>query len=375
VYHHRLENALDRATANKEVVKRIMKLLFHFAKGVSYGLPIGGPAARLLAELVLNRVDRLLLANGITFCRFVDDYHLFANSKEEAHEHLVFLCDKLLDNEGLSLQKSKTQILSAAEFLSTVDFHEFKEGETEGEQVTRSFMSLHLHYDPYSETAEEDYDALRKELAKFDVVAMLSREVHKMRIDQPITKKLIRAVKHLSVPVQNAAAISLIENLPVLYPVFPTAMMVLRDIVSTLDARVQQRIFSGLRALVTDGSYILRVPTNMAFAVRVLKQDLSDETDEVLVRIYDTTTSKIVKRDVILSMVERGADYWLSDKRKHYGELTSWEKRALLIGSYVLGDEGAYWRTTIKTSLSPVDALIMSWAAEKKNRGDWRFPL
>lgn len=60
IYHHRLENALKKATTNSEAIKRIMKLLIIISDGVSYGLPVGGPAARILSELLLNRVDRLL---------------------------------------------------------------------------------------------------------------------------------------------------------------------------------------------------------------------------------------------------------------------------------------------------------------------------
>ena len=48
IYHHRLENALKTATQNGDACWRIMRLLNAFSKNVSYGLPVGGPAARLL---------------------------------------------------------------------------------------------------------------------------------------------------------------------------------------------------------------------------------------------------------------------------------------------------------------------------------------
>ncbi len=91
IYHHRLENALGRATQNKEAVRRIKVLLFRLAGETSYGLPVGGNAARLLAELVLNSSDRLLAARGVNFVRFVDDYYLFVESRQHAHAALVTL--------------------------------------------------------------------------------------------------------------------------------------------------------------------------------------------------------------------------------------------------------------------------------------------
>ncbi|MBK8286411.1 MAG: RNA-directed DNA polymerase [Ahniella sp.] len=106
IYHHRVENALKWLNVKPDVVKRIVEVLQVFSGTVSYGLPVGGPASRLLAEISLNSVDKLLRGEGIRFCRFVDDYRIFCDSKEEAYQRLIFLSEKLF-NEGLSLQKDQ----------------------------------------------------------------------------------------------------------------------------------------------------------------------------------------------------------------------------------------------------------------------------
>ena len=108
--HHRLENALGQLPGLEDARSRIMTILSYFSGNRSYGLPVGGPAARLLSELVLNQVDRLLLLNKVRFCKFADDYHIFTDSMEHAYDVLVFLSEKLLQNEGLTLQKSKLAI-------------------------------------------------------------------------------------------------------------------------------------------------------------------------------------------------------------------------------------------------------------------------
>jgi retron-type reverse transcriptase len=64
-------------------------------------LPVGGPAARLLSELLLNRVDRLLTSENIKFCRFVDDYVVYTHSREEAQSALIKLTQLLIKNKGL----------------------------------------------------------------------------------------------------------------------------------------------------------------------------------------------------------------------------------------------------------------------------------
>lgn len=225
IYHHRLENALKRATNNTETIRRIMALLKETSKGYSFGLPIGGPAARLLSELLLNRTDRLLLAHGISFCRYVDDYHIFASSREEAYASLVFLSDKLLENEGLSLQKSKTRIMTREEFLALSEFSDSKELDDPRETEAREFLSLRIRFDPYSPTAVEDYKELKKEINRFDVVGMLAREIGKSQVHQALTKRLIPAVRYLDLTVREEAVRSLLSSLPTLFPVFPNVML------------------------------------------------------------------------------------------------------------------------------------------------------
>ncbi|MFH0303413.1 RNA-directed DNA polymerase, partial [Bradyrhizobium sp. 31Argb] len=124
--HHRLENALKQIAGDTPYPKRIMQFLSNYSNTRSFGLPIGGPAARILSEITINQIDRLLIGNGIKFARFADDYHLFAGSREDAYRHLIFLSEKLFDNQGLSLQKSKTRIMTSGEFRATdlpLNFH------------------------------------------------------------------------------------------------------------------------------------------------------------------------------------------------------------------------------------------------------------
>ena len=118
VYHHRLENALIRCGIDENIKTRIMKILQMLSDNVSYGLPVGGNASRILAEVLLNSFDRILETKRYVFCRYVDDYILFADSREDAFRKLNYCAEFLLRNEGLGLQKSKTQVLTASEFIS-----------------------------------------------------------------------------------------------------------------------------------------------------------------------------------------------------------------------------------------------------------------
>jgi hypothetical protein len=275
VYHHRLENALDQLKVDGHIPNRIIALLKNFS-GTSYGLPIGGPAARLLSELLLNRTDRLLMAEGLQFCRFADDYHIFANSVADAYRGLTALSENLYRDEGLALQKSKTRLLTTKDFKSSSVFDDEEDGEA------RSFLALSLRYDPYSPTAKEDYDELKSQIQTFDVVAMLGRELRKSRVHAALTRKLVKSIGYLDPDPRNALVLTLLDNIEVLAPVFTTVMMVIREVCDTLEESVQARACERIRSLIIESHYLLQIDLNVAFALRVLRKRRSDESEALL---------------------------------------------------------------------------------------------
>ena len=101
----------------------------------------------------------------------------------------------------------------------------------------------------------EDYATLKSELTKFDIVGMLATEMQKSRISESLTKKLVHALKHISGQSRESAVVSLIDNLPILYPILPTVMMVLRDILPELAQETKETLFTELRNIL--GSQLL----------------------------------------------------------------------------------------------------------------------
>jgi Reverse transcriptase (RNA-dependent DNA polymerase) len=259
--HHRLENSLKQLHLPGDQPSKIMRFLTDFSGTNSYGIPIGGPAARILSELLLNQIDRLLRSEGITFCRFADDYHLFANNYEQAFRGLLFLSEKLLNNQGLQLQKSKTRIMSGQEFVSTNPLTEDDDEDAADSKIlaprqlkpdaqAKNLLSFSIRFDPYSPTARDDYQTLRKE-----------------------------------------------------------------------------------------------------------------------------TRSPMLRTDIILTMAKWRATYWLSDLKTNFRNLSPPERRAFIIASYVLTDEGSHWREFIKPKLSPLEILVRDWAAQKSQIKTWSVPI
>jgi hypothetical protein len=119
----------------------------------------------------------------------------------------------------------------------------------------------------------------------------------------------------------------------------------------------------------------MQVPVNLAYSVRVLAHDLSDEADEILSKVYSTTTSPVIRRDVILVMARRNADYWISDVRRRFGTMTEWERRAMGIASFILADEGDHWRRAVTRQMSPLCRAVVQWADERRRQPQWSIPV
>jgi Reverse transcriptase (RNA-dependent DNA polymerase) len=85
---------------------------------VSRGVPIGPHATHLLAELAFNSIDRALISEGLAFCRYVDDVHFFCKSEEDAQIALYKYAEILDDQQRLTLQDKKTEIVPADAYVT-----------------------------------------------------------------------------------------------------------------------------------------------------------------------------------------------------------------------------------------------------------------
>jgi Reverse transcriptase (RNA-dependent DNA polymerase) len=370
IYHHRVENALKWLNAKPDVVKRIVEVLQVFSDTVSYGLPVGGPASRLLAEISLNSVDKLLRGEGIRFCRFADDYRIFCDSKEEAYQRLIFLSEKLF-NEGLSLQKTKTRILTAKEFMDEskllMKFNQAEEGNvTEEEKLLR----IAIHFDPYSDTRVDDYEKLKEQVSQVDIAGILGRELEKTRIDPTITKQAISALLVIEPEQRKSILSSLLkpENLHTLAPVFSRLMTVLRGLYLDLDSATQDLVDGALIGLVEKGSHIIKIDLNLAYLVQVLRRRCSPQTETLFVKLFRSNSNPLVRREIILAWIAWRNNHSLTDLKKHFKALSKWERRAFIVGSYILTDEGKHWRKHNDDSFDPGEVVVREWFADRFNK-------
>lgn len=375
IYHHRLENALLRATSNTSSVKRIMTILNGISKNASYGLPVGGNASRILAEALLNSFDQLIYSKKIDFCRYVDDCIVFADSKEDAFRKLNWCAEFFLRNEGLTLQKNKTQILTSSEFISQATV--ILEGEDdEGGKERASFMRIHIKYDPYSATAEDDYKELKKKLSDFDIVPLIKTEIRKSRIHHAFGKQLLNAVNILEAEPLNLAFKTIASNLEAFYPIYPSVMQLAYRKLRDCEDETITYFLDTLSGFVFSNSYIVQTDNNSSYTARVLSLKNTESSIQAIDQIASSSRSALVKMNCMYAMINLNNTFWLSDLKTQFSTFTSWERRAFIAASYYLHDEGKYWLKKISPQLSEFEILLKMWVGDKRREAsNWKLPL
>ena len=151
--------------------------------------------------------------------------------------------------------------------------------------------------------------------------------------------------------------------------------MVVHSVFLQLSKSVQASCLETIRKLYLENSHLMRVDLNLAFAVRVLSLSQTPENEDILQRIYRERPSNMVRRYIILTMANWGAAYWLTDKLNGFSSMVGGERRALLIASFSLTDEGRHWRGYNDRWFAPFEAIIRKWMEKKSQLPNWRIPV
>ncbi len=360
--HHKLDNALRLIDAPAPVRRVILEYLKLLTGTRSSGLPIGGPAARILAELSLNNVDRYMHASGVKFVRYADDYHFFCSSRKVAYEVLVKL-HEALDNEGLTLQKSKTRILSKFEFRAVNSY--ISKADNFAETPAQRLMNLSLRFDPYASDAAAQYELLKGELGKIDITALLNEQLSQTRIHMPTTRKIIEALRLLRSSAQFGAVLSMLDNMDSLYPIAGSVFQTVFVLMDEFDDMQREQICDRLVALYEGGHEVMSIPSHVAFSNRVISKHKSVKNQYYLTKVFEDHSDALVRRDIIIIFSNWMNFPWLSMYRAKFASASPWERRAFIMASYSMADEGRHWREHAKGRFDRFETLVRDWRAKR----------
>lgn len=355
VSHHYIENFInDLGGDSRQVSKQVNVLLGKLSAGRSFGLPVGGQGARVLAELLLNQVDSALTAAGVKWDRYVDDYVLIAANTADAYRALGVLAQCLMDY-GLSLNRSKSVFLSSKHYRDYV--HSQLGG---GDDEAAKLRTIDLKFDPYSDTPDKDYESLKETVETLEVRHLLNRELEKALPDTFLVAQIGRTMRLHEPPIALEIASTLLgsKNLHAFRSSFSTIM---RGI-STLraDARftpIHKHIDLLLDAVPIHSSHLLKVDTSLLHYMRCLRFRSTPERAQYVRNLFDTTQLDTVRRACLDCWRNWGDRAGFNYLRNRWHQMTAECQRLFWLATYKFDDEGDAARRQFRHATSQAWAL------------------
>lgn len=109
ISHQLLFEDLQSLGVSGEVTRPLRALLREWRRASRHGLPIGMDASRLLGNFFMARVDEVMLAEGYSYWRFMDDIRILAPTQRDALAGLRRL-EVLCRDRGLIISGAKTRV-------------------------------------------------------------------------------------------------------------------------------------------------------------------------------------------------------------------------------------------------------------------------
>jgi|HubBroStandDraft_5_1064220.scaffolds.fasta_scaffold35860_2 hypothetical protein len=350
IYTHRIEGFLGDIKSTSPAAAFITKVIKAIRGKESFGLPVGGAASRLLAELALRDVDRNLFDEGVTFTRYVDDFRIFLKSESEVYDTLAFLAEALLA-EGLTLNSAKTRVRFTSDYLN-----ELEEGTVDLFSASQEQAIAALTASLYVEEQPTPGDVAA--LQSINLVELLKIELLADEIDFAKVRKILRGIRVVS----PASSLKLIlEHFYDLLPMAKEVTLILEE-VAKVDKNTE---VAGLKALFVKAYNepparnisIIRAWLMEAFIRNVFPLEISD-----LKSLSNTSSALDVRQNYLLQgKLDRRT--FFRNKKYELDSISVTNRFSFLMGATCLPKEElkVLLDTVKKTTPDPLISPFCNW--------------
>lgn len=361
---HRLESTLLSLPIDTKLVKLTNELMLFWANRDSYSLPIGGNASRILAEAALISVDDYLRSLKVQFCRFVDDYRLFAPDAKTAHAWLTILVERLY-LEGLTINPAKTVIEDVSK--KTKPSTPISE---EARQVANELRQGRIIVG-YSGTIPTKFRELsEREIVELKEVATeeLEERITNSQILQPDdVRRFLRIVVASGDYNKLSLYQSLIEKFPQFTPLFIDLLIKKESIIPTTLKESIKAYFSGV---LTEG---VKYPEYMLVSIVRLLGEKGFSNAAALMELFRSlkrNSGAYIGRAVLDSLAGNTSRTNVLEIRQYYARADLWEKRAIIgiIDSTLSEEEKRPWLKNVKVHSSEDYFAIESFDPKKAKK-------
>lgn len=363
VYHHRLENYVsDIQPEGANLDLQLVSLLKKLSSGRSFGLPVGGQCSRVLSEILLGSVDRRLSDEGIGWHRYVDDFVMVADNQTDAYRALALL-SHLLADLGLSLNRTKTNLLHVNYYCDQI---EAQLGDDGSERA--ALREIDLHFDPYSDTADDDYDSLREVVQGIDIGKLVVAELDKGQPDSFVINQAGRALALMPPEAAKSVARTLLAagNLHKFRSSFSSIMRGIATVRSMPEFSPIHTVLDTLLDNIPEHSrHLVSVDSNCLHYLRAIRFTKLELRAKFVASLHRRTQSATMKRACV------GVWHAWSDRDRFVSAVNKWpamslvEQRMLWLAAGGFGDDGRHFRTQHREQARNNWALGLQWKDSK----------
>ena len=358
IYFHRIENVLRSASGEKHASALIERIIRKIRAKQSYGIPVGGTAARFIAEAVLADFDHALDSEEYMFTRFVDDIRIFIKGGDSPYRALAFAAETLL-SEGLTLNAQKTRVLTREQYVEFLE----DEGLDAFDSTQRAALEVLSDAIYFEEGTVPDPDVLNT-LQALNLVEMLDELLLKDVWDFGRIRAVLRALRLTA----DAEAISYIsENFERLLPFIKDVVLFFSKLqedgklppdFSLTETTIRQLTIGAGRSVPVIRAWLLEL------FIRNITPISARRVNEI------ERVSELDSRQLIFIHAAIGDIAYFRKNKTRVDQLSPFERYALIIGGSCLPkDEYETWIDALKAGMNqPLDKLFCDWAKTKHGK-------
>ena len=352
IYHHRIHGALQSMGISARRSKNIELFLGTFTARQSQGIPIGPAASHVLAESLLNDIDRSLVDKH-RFTRYADDYRIFVNSRQEATKVLQHLYHYLYTGHRLTIGSAKTKLQPSIDFLAWLEDPERKEQE-EKERILDERIAMWFGY---AITGGDDSEETH---SNEDVEEALAPLFDEALNHDPLRAGMLQYILRRATSIRSCILYPMVlDNLETLIPVFrDVCLYILRTLPDSFD--FVRKVGDRLR-IVAQESY-LSCPYVRMWVLHLLQEKPAMTEYVTAMELADSARSELgIRPRALLARAFKDIP-WVRQKKEEVMNLSPWDKRAVIYAADILPeDEKKHWLRLIKKKGDILDKTIATY--------------
>jgi len=283
--------------------------------------------------------------------------HIFCTSREQADIALFDVAQILDRQQRLVLQRHKTEIKSAREFIDLARQRVMDAPINESEEQILTVVRRHSLGDPYRRIRLSDLSESE--------IALLSREtlesLFQSYLDQPEPNfpRIRWLLRRLAQVGASGAIPFLITHIAQLTPALQDVGTYITSAENTFQGNwsdIGRNLTRCLEMPIIDHSEYLQMTLINLFS-RIF--DL-DHVDYLLQR-YDNS-SPMVRRKIVKAATKAGKRYWLRERKEEFTTADPWLRRAMILGASTFADdERDHWLRRIERGDGLLETVVARW--------------